>query len=366
MIDREVGIVGEIIYEDQEIQELSVTIEDERYKAMNFVLLSGKCKLGDKVLLNTTAIRLKLGTGGYHYVIANLDNCEEIQEKKGHIMKLRYTPLQMATQTMEEQGSSYHECIKKFESLKGMPVIVGSLHSMVAPAAAFLKYYNPHLKITYIMSDGASLPISISKSVRELKIKKLIDHTITFGHAFGGDYEAVNLYTALIGAKEITKCDIAIVAMGPGIVGTGTKYGFTGIEQATIIDGVNTLGGNSIAIPRISFSDKRTRHYGLSHHSITIFSKIVKTPTIISFPRLKDKERMNIIKDQIIKNKLIEKHDIQYRDAGELEKILEYFHIKVSTMGRNYFQDPEFFQSVAAAGKIALEKLDERRNFYGI
>ena len=47
-----------------------------------------------------------------------------------------------------------------------------------------------------------------------------------------------------------------MVAMGPGIVGTGTNYGFTGIEQGTIIDAVNTLGGIPIAIPRISFADK--------------------------------------------------------------------------------------------------------------
>ncbi|RBP45571.1 DUF3866 family protein [Garciella nitratireducens] len=362
MIDREEGIVDKIIYEDKDIQEILVIIKNRKFKAMNFISLSGKCKIGDTVLLNTTAIKLKLGTGGYHYVITNLDDCEKIQEKKGHIMKLRYTPLQIAIQTMEEQESPYHDAIKNFKSLQGMPVIVGSLHSMLAPVAALLKYYNPHLKITYIMSDGSSLPISISKSVRELKMKKLIDNTITFGHAFGGDYEAVNIYTALIGAKEITKCDIAIVTMGPGIVGTATEYGFTGIEQASIIDAVNTLQGDSIAIPRISFADKRKRHYGLSHHSITIFSKLIKTSTTISFPRLKDEVKMNIIKDKIIENNLNEKHNIQYRNTEELEKILEYFDIKVSTMARNYFQDSEFFQSAASAGKIALEKLKERMN----
>src|SRR5699024_9779401 len=104
--------------------------------------------------------------------------CEKVQEKKGHIMKMRYTPFQVAIQSMEEQGSPYHKRIKDFKSLNDMPIIVGSLHSMLAPAVAFLKYYNPQLNITYIMSDGASLPISISKSVRELKQKRLIDHTI--------------------------------------------------------------------------------------------------------------------------------------------------------------------------------------------
>ena len=33
--------------------------------------------------------------------------------------------------------------------------------------------------------------------------------------------------------------------MGPGIVGTGTKYGFSGIEQGQIIDAINTLSGRA-------------------------------------------------------------------------------------------------------------------------
>jgi hypothetical protein len=360
MLNREKGIVQDIIYEDSIYQEIYVIIEHQKYKAMNFICFTGRCKVNDEVLLNTTAIRLSLGTGGYHFVIANLYGNNQISEKIGHIMKLRYTPLQIAVQTMEEQGGPYHNNIKKFHSLEGMPVISCSLHSMLAPVAAIIKYYKPDVRITYIMSDGASLPISISKAVRNLKSKKLIDTTITYGHAFGGDYEAINIYTALIGAKEIAKADVVIVAMGPGIVGTGTEYGFTGVEQGTIIDAVNTLGGSSISIPRISFSDKRNRHYGISHHSITIFTKISKTKTIISVPEIEDKEKMSIINNQIINNKLSDIHNIEYRRIDELEKVLEFFDIKVSTMGRNYLQDKVFFQSAAASGKVALEKVDRK------
>ena len=63
--------------------------------------------------------------------------------------------------------------------------------------------------------------------------------------------------------------------MGPGIAGTGTKYGFTGIEQGPILDAVKKLGGMPISIPRISFADKRDRHQGISHHSITVLKEIV-------------------------------------------------------------------------------------------
>ncbi|MCR1898035.1 DUF3866 family protein [Irregularibacter muris] len=360
MLDREIGTVIEILFEDEDFQELIVSIGEFNAKAMNYISLSGKCNIGNKVLLNTTAVRLQLGTGGYHFVIANLDKGEDIQKKTGHIMKMRYTPLQLVTPTMEEQDSPYHEAINSFHSLEGIPVIVGSLHSMLAPAITMIKYHNPKIKITYIMSDGASLPMTMSKTVKSLKSKNLIDSTITYGHAFGGDYEAVNVYTALIGAKEVTHCDIAIVTMGPGIVGTGTKYGFTGVEQGNIIDAINTLQGFPIAIPRISFADRRSRHCGLSHHSITTLTHIVNSSCLVAFPEIKDNEKMGIIEEQIKNNRIAELHSIQFKNVDHLERVLLENEIKVSTMGRNYMQDPEFFNSAAAAGLIALEKLNTK------
>ena len=80
-----------------------------------------------------------------------------------------------------------------------------------------------------------------------------MNKTITVGHAFGGDLETINIYTGLIAAKEILKGDITIISMGPGIVGSGTKYGFTGMEQGYIVDAINNLGGLAVAVPRISF-----------------------------------------------------------------------------------------------------------------
>ena len=53
------------------------------------------------------------------------------------------------------------------------------------------------------MTDGAALPIYLSKNVDTLKKKGLIDNTITIGSAFGGEYECINIHTALITAKEV-------------------------------------------------------------------------------------------------------------------------------------------------------------------
>lgn len=231
MISIKQGKVIKILKKLEGRTDVLVRIDHREEKAINFDFLTGKIRVDDEVFLNTTAVELNLGTGGNHFVISNLNNKGQSAKGPGHIMKLRYTPFQLKTYAVEEQDSPYHEVFKNFKSLEGMPFIVGTLHSMVTPIAATLKYLNEHIKIAYIMTDGAALPLHLSNALYELKEKNIIHKTITLGHAFGGDYEVVNIYNALITAKEIAQCDIAIIAMGPGIVGTGTPYGFTGVEQ---------------------------------------------------------------------------------------------------------------------------------------
>ena len=54
---------------------------------------------------------------------------------------------------------------------------------------------------------------------------------------------------------------------GPGIVGTATRLGFSGIEVGPVLDAAAGLGGAPIACLRVSFADPRARHRGVSHHS---------------------------------------------------------------------------------------------------
>lgn len=314
------------------------------------------------MLLNTTAQDLKLGSGGYHFVVSiNNGNIlpSVTTDKDGHIMKLRYTPLQFAVLSAEEQQSPCHQVFVNFRDLKGRPVIIGELHSMLLPAVFNIKRNRPDLCVSYIMTDGGALPISFSRSVAYLKEKELIKGTITFGQAFGGDFETVNIYSALITAFEILKSDIAVVAMGPGITGTGTKYGFSGIEQGPIIDAVNTLGGRPIFIPRISFADNRTRHRGISHHSVTVLKEIAKTQATVVLPVMEEK-KMDYVQNQITKNGLDKKHRIIY--INEIEKVLEnlsHFDFRLSTMGRGIDLEPDFFITAGAAGYYASNILYE-------
>lgn len=360
MISKKLGIVESIIDQNEELEDIRVNINGEIQRAYNYPKITGNIKLGDEVLLNTTAVELSLGTGGYHFVIANLNNLESNFTKGGHIMKLRYTPLQVKVDSVEEQESKYHKNIEEFSSLNNMPVVVGSLHSMLTPFVASYKRLNPNKKLVYIMTDGAALPIYLSKNVDTLKKKGLIDETITIGSAFGGDYECINIYTALITAKEVLNADAVFVSMGPGIAGTGTKYGFTGIEQGPILDAVKKLGGIPISIPRVSFADQRDRHKGISHHSMTVLKEIVNVEVNIPICIYND-EKLNYIKEQIKYNELDLKHNVVYIKNENSKEDIEYFGLKVRSMGRNFDQDKEFFEAASTAAYYLVEVCNDIR-----
>lgn len=210
------------------------------------------------------------------------------------------------------------------------------------------------MKVAYVMTDGAALPIQMSRTVAELKEKGLIDATVTVGHAFGGDYETVNIYTGLIAAKEVAGADVIIVVMGPGIVGTGTRFGFTGVEQGEIINAVNILGGKPIAIPRISFADSRERHKGVSHHTITVLTKIAITRCTVVIPVL-DPVKGNFIESQLLKSGALLEHDVVTENGEPAIFYLMEKGIVVNTMGRNLSQDREFFLAAGAAGAAACK-----------
>ena len=128
-----------------------------------------------------------------------------------------------------------YESLSELESIEGTPVIVAALHSQVPAVAVTVKELAPKARLVYIMTDGAGLPIAISDTVAQLQDRQLIDATITCGHAFGGDYEAVSIFSALAVARHIANGDIVVVSMGPGIVGTNTRLGFSGMESYNFV-----------------------------------------------------------------------------------------------------------------------------------
>lgn len=358
MISYKLGVVESIIKEEEKKDIILVNIDNDLYKAINYKDITGSIQTSDIVVLNTTAVQLDLGTGGFHFVMFNYSNKTLNLEGPGHIMKLRYTPYQIKCLVAEEEESPYYSIYKDFKSLDKHICIVATLHSMIAPIIAIIKHLNSHLRINYIMTDGGALPIGLSDTVVDLKNKKLLDSTITMGHAFGGDLECTNIYTSLIAAKEILKGDITIISMGPGIVGTGTKYGFTGIEQGYILDAINNIGGFPIAVPRISFKDNRSRHYGISHHTLTILSEITNTRINTIFPILDDK-KMKYIMKQIEEFDIVNKHNILFQDGSDVFEAMNEYDLHITTMGRTTKDDKDFFIALGACGNYVVNKSKE-------
>ncbi len=356
LMQTEVGLVSGIEQERPGAQELAVEVEGRGEKAINYPQLLGKVEAGETVLLNTTAVRARLGTGGYHFVMRRAGTKPEQQqpETAGHIVKLRYTPLQFRCHTVEEQGSPYREAIEACEELDGLPVIVAGLHSQIAPSAAAVKALSPEAKIAYIMTDTAALPLAFSKLATSLKEAGLLDTTITVGQAFGGDYEAVNLYSGLLAARAVVGADVVIVAQGPGNVGTETEWGFGSIAQGEQINAVAVLGGTAVAVPRISFADPRPRHRGMSRQTLVALGKVALVRALVSVPAM-ESEKLEFVHRQLDDEGITEKHEVLVAQGEIGLELLAEKGLEVKTMGRTPAEDPEFFLAAGAAGVIAIE-----------
>ena len=317
--------------------------------------LIGSVRSGDEVIANTTAMELGLGSGGYHFVLWNLSRRELDTPSAGHIMKLRYTPLQLNVEAVEErlEGGEGREDLSG--ALKGMPVVAGTVHSQLPAVAISYREACPEGRLVYIMTDGGSLPIAFSHTVRFLKQGGYIHSTVTYGHAFGGDYEAVNVYGALLAAREICRADAVVVVMGPGIVGTGSAVGFTGMEQATVLNAAGSLGGRAIAVPRITFADKRKRHTGLSHHTVSVLKYGACLPSVVPVPRLKG-DRRELLWSQLEESGISKRHRVCEIDALHVLELIERSGLQPTVMGRTPVEEPEFFMAAGAAGIVAAEK----------
>src|SRR5205814_5652577 len=102
------GYVVRIVRERPGAVELEVDVDGATERALAYPALCGPVAPGARVLLNTTAVRLGLGTGGLHFVVSVDGGDAPLDaEGPGHTMKLRYTPQQVKVLAIEEPESPY-------------------------------------------------------------------------------------------------------------------------------------------------------------------------------------------------------------------------------------------------------------------
>ena len=146
------------------------------------------------------------------------------------------------------------------------------------------------------------------------------------------------------------------VALGPGVVGTGTPFGFSSIEQGQVLDATTALGGRAIAALRISFEDLRERHVGISHHTMTALEVAARERCTIAVPELPP-DRMDAVMGQLDASPLPARHDIVRADGGPGLRLLGEKGLRPTSMGRSMDESPELFVAAAAAGALAASYL---------
>ncbi len=347
----------EIIDERRGLQRVRVSVSGGASPEPSYVLtdLTGPVVEDDEVVVNTTAVDLGLGTGGWHFVHWNLSRESWSSPGPGHIMKLRYTSLQADTGCAEEHETA----LREVTSLDRIPVAHCALHSQLAAFTTAFKERAPDARLVYVMTDGAALPLALSNLVAELRDKGLLDLTVTCGHAFGGDYEAINVHSGLAVARHVAGADAVVAAVGPGIVGTNTALGHTGLEAGVVLDATAALDGDPIAALRVSFADERERHQGVSHHSQTALGVTCRSRATVAVPAVGGAEEDRIRAD--LKTAHVdERHDLVAVDPGDVLERFARHGLSVSSMGRAAADDPVLHACAASAGLLAAERVDHR------
>ncbi|MFC0674292.1 DUF3866 family protein [Brachybacterium hainanense] len=334
----------------------------ETVRALAYTELVGTPEIGETVDLNTNALRRGLGTGGDAIVVSRRDAAPPAEPIRGHMMKMRYTPVQTMVDALDDPASEHYTTLTHARDLGGMPVVVADLHSSLAPIVAGILAETPSARIVYVMTDGAALPAAYSRVLATLREEGLVAASISAGQAFGGDLEAVTVHSALLGARHVLEADVAVVIQGPGNLGTGTGWGFSGVQAGDALNAAGVLGGSPIGALRVSEADERARHRGLSHHSATAYGRTTLVPA--RFPVAAPERRGDWVfhaqvtaqvEQQILSPAAARglAHElIEVRTDGLLEALRD-LPLRLSTMGRDLDEDTAAFLYAALAGRAA-------------
>ena len=233
-----------------------VRLEVDGLACVAYPRLTGEVEVGDDVLVNEQARLLELGSGGFDVLYANLTRGLGLAAEGGaHVMALPYTPAQVAVRHLEE-GSELAG------ALDGLPVVLCTLHSQLAPVCAALD----GVRVAYVQVAGGALPVSLSDTVRALKERGLVELAGAVAPCLDGDVQFVTAAAALAWAKA-QGFDVVVCSLGPGIVGTASRLGHGALALADASNAATALGGRPVLAVRTSEADPRARHRGVSHHA---------------------------------------------------------------------------------------------------
>jgi hypothetical protein len=153
------------------------------------------------------------------------------------------------------------------------------------------------------------------------------------------------VHTGLLAARYALGADVAVVTQGPGNLGTGTSWGFSGVAVGEAVNAAAVLGGRPVGSLRISTADPRPRHRGVSHHSLTAYGRVALAPCDLVVPAGMD--------PGAALDPLRARHRVVTVPVAGLDEALRALPLKLSTMGRGLDEDHAYFVAAAAAGRHA-------------
>jgi len=333
---------GIVVEEDP----LTVEVDGARRPAWADPSLTGECRAGDEVVVNTEAADLGLGSGGFDVVHVNLTRGLEGGGAGGaHVMKLNYTSLQHPVEPVERATGSLGT------GRDPIPVLVIPLHGHLAPAAWAAQQARPEVRVGYVQTAGGALPGRISRDVAQLRGLALLCGYVTAAPAFGGEAEALSVAGALDAAASRLGWGAAIVGPGPGIIGSDTDLGHGGMAALDSAHGALALGMPTLVAPRISERDPRPRHRGLSHHTATVLGLLLAG---VDVPVPGNIEGIDPIAQQIPERHRAVRVDVDleaYAAGG----------LPARVMGRGLEEDRAFFAAALAAGNALAQATTAER-----
>ena len=340
-----------------QVDPLRVRVGTEERRAWADEGLVGEAREGDEVIVNTEAVDLGLGSGGFDVVHVNLTRgLDAPADEAATAMKLNYSSLQHPVEPVEVRSGRVDSARdnggdKDEAEVRRIPVLVLSLHGQLAPAAWAAHRAGAELRVGYVQTSGGALPGSLSKDVAELRRTGLLCGHLTAGPAYGGELEAVTVIGALQAATGPLGWDAAIAGPGPGMIGSASELGHGGMAALDTAHASLILGLETLVAPRMSSADPRPRHRGLSHHTATVLRMLlgnvrVPGPAMAPSPWPRIGGGDGAIDE--LREACGDRHELWLRDAPVDEYAVS--GLPVAHMGRGLAQDPLFFASALASG----------------
>ncbi len=271
--------------EQRLVVELAGVDAGARREAIADTALVGQARVGDEVIVNTQALDLGLGSGGFDIVHVNLtrglDGDGHPSRAGESVMKLNYTSLQHAVAPVEgaQNGAGEGDGSSLILPVE-RPAAVLALHGQLAAVAWAFAQGAPGARLGYVQTAGGALPGGHSRTVRMLLERGLLAGHLTSGAAFGGEAEAVTTAGALYHGLRALGWDAAVCGPGPGIVGSSSTLGHGGMIALDSAHVALALGCPTLLVARMSSGEQRSRHRGISHHSLTVLDLLLEPVTV--------------------------------------------------------------------------------------